>query len=115
MKKSDYLLLRPSSIEGVGVHTDIDFAAGEMIPVWREGDYKVIENPQGRERWMCENYCIQEGETFHCPANFNAMSLGWYLNHADEPNATMKDDQCIALREIRAGEEITIDYSVIYY
>jgi SET domain len=115
MDKTNYLVLRPSAIEGVGVVAECEFVVGEVIPVWVEDDYKLIVNPLGRELEMCGNYCIPEGDSYHCPKNFNAMSIGWYLNHADEPNATMKDDVCIAIKEIHPGEEVTIDYSVLYY
>ena len=38
------------------------------------------------------------------------MSLGWYLNDAVKPNLEHKDYVYRARREIRAGEELTIDY-----
>ncbi|HEV2250545.1 MAG TPA: SET domain-containing protein [Candidatus Limnocylindria bacterium] len=38
-----------------------------------------------------------------------------YLNHACEPNAVSTDQTVMALRDIAAGEEITIDYRLNAY
>ncbi len=40
------------------------------------------------------------------------MPIGWYLNHAKVPNASRdKSYRWYASRDIKAGEEITIDYN----
>jgi len=39
-------------------------------------------------------------------------SVGWYLNHSDRPNCTydISTREVRAMRRIRRGEELTIDY-----
>ena len=39
-------------------------------------------------------------------------SFGRYLNHSCKPNAITKGRQVIAIRDIKANEEVTIDYSI---
>jgi hypothetical protein len=39
------------------------------------------------------------------------MWIGWYLNHSGSPNSDEREEECYyAVRDIAAGEEITIDY-----
>jgi hypothetical protein len=58
------------------------------------------------------DYCIDRGDELICPKDFGHMHVGWYLNHSSSPNAYPDDDyKWHALRDIKAGEEITIDYN----
>ena len=41
------------------------------------------------------------------------MSVIRYLNHSKTPNAYHKNYNYYALRDIKAGEEITIDYNTL--
>ena len=46
------------------------------------------------------------------PADFNQITMGWYLNHSDHPNVVVRDDLQFSTRTpIAAGEELTADYS----
>ncbi len=39
-------------------------------------------------------------------------SFGWYLNHSCDPNCYVKGkNQIVSIRDVKANEEITIDYS----
>jgi SET domain-containing protein len=42
-------------------------------------------------------------------------SPGCYVNHSCEPNVEEKDRAGYALKEVKKGEEITIDYDKIAY
>jgi len=42
--------------------------------------------------------------------DFARMSIGWYLNHSDSPNAYYANSSYYAARNIKAGEEVTVDY-----
>ena len=46
------------------------------------------------------------------PLDFLRISTGWYMNHAADPNLGSDDGDVTyhALRDIAAGEELTIDY-----
>jgi SET domain-containing protein len=41
------------------------------------------------------------------------MSIGWYLNHSDQPNAAHRRYVYFALKAIRKGEEVTMDYRTL--
>ena len=58
-----------------------------------------------------EHYCIDRGEKLACPKDFGCMEIGWYLNHSKSPNAFHRNYNYYALRDIKAGEEIVIDYN----
>ena len=48
-----------------------------------------------------------------CPNDFSHMSIGWYLNHSSNPNAEHKNYVYYSIRDIKAGEEILIDYNTL--
>ena len=61
------------------------------------------------------DFAIRRGDELGCPANFNLLTVGWYVNEpaaGDEPNliATTGFD-LVASRDIEPGEERTIRYS----
>jgi Proteins containing SET domain len=43
--------------------------------------------------------------------DFHRMSIGWYTNHSKQPNVETRTWK--ALRDIKKGEEITIDYDAL--
>ena len=63
---------------------------------------------------MFIQYCLDRGDTLICPKDFGCMEIGWYLNHSKTPNAYHDDDyNYYASNDIKAGEEITIDYNLL--
>jgi len=65
----------------------------------------------GEHRKLYDDFCIKRGEWYGCPRNFNLMTPAWYLNHSSTPNvASDKSYRFYALRDIRTGEELTVDY-----
>ncbi len=59
---------------------------------------------------FCLVYGVEREEYCCVPQSFTKMEMGWYLNHSDTPNAG-RNDGWRALRDIEAGEELTISYS----
>ncbi len=104
------IVLRPSTIHGVGVFTTRALRKGEVVELFRRGDYRFVENPKGDELRMCRHFCVRDEDGYHCPKNWNRMSVGWYLNDSDEPNLEHENYVYRARRKIRAGEELLIDY-----
>lgn len=91
--------------KGLGVFALRDFTRGELIFRRRHG--RVVANrdmaalSEDDQRHLCE----LDWET-------SAVLLppGCYLNHSCEPNAMRHGVNVYAWRDIRRGEEITIDY-----
>lgn len=102
------LILRPSAIHGVGVFTTRKIKLGDRFRLFARKDYAF--------RMVCSateaRYCIRDKAGFHAPADFLRMSVGWHLNHSKKPNTevNVRVNYGRALRDIKAGEELTIDY-----
>ena len=46
-----------------------------------------------------------------CPSNFNRLTMSWYLNESKNPNVRCdKSYNFWTLRNVKAGEELTVDY-----
>ncbi|MBS1515018.1 MAG: SET domain-containing protein-lysine N-methyltransferase [Bacteroidetes bacterium] len=107
--------LRPSPIHGVGVFAVVDIKQGELLDLFEAGDdhfipFEQVAASKFPEK-IIEKYSIMGDEGYSGPKNFHRMSIGWYLNHSDTPNAYCTEDyHFYALREIAADEEITVDY-----
>jgi hypothetical protein len=62
-------------------------------------------------RALYEDFGMVSGDKLGVPKNLNRLSVGWYVNHCDEPNLVAGDDgRFRSLRRIRMGEELTADY-----
>jgi hypothetical protein len=117
-----YTRLRTSKIDGVAKKGGVGvfaireipegtniFAsdAGEMI----EQDPKILDGLDPELRRLYEDFCVFKKGKLLCPRNFNNLTVGWYLNHSEEPNARCDNEyNFIAIRHIQAGEEITANY-----
>ncbi|MBI3631977.1 MAG: SET domain-containing protein [Candidatus Vogelbacteria bacterium] len=109
--------LEPSPVHGVGVFTHHFILKGTYLPLFAENDYKFRHTAQTsyRERKFLERYGIKERKLgYHGSADFNRMSVGWYLNHSKTPNVGHKNFRYYALRDIHPREEILIDYATLY-
>lgn len=63
-----------------------------------------------------EIFCYYDDEAVFIPAiGMNSMNMAIYLNHSKEPNVRYrKNGQLKALKAIRAGEELFLDYDQSY-
>ena len=73
-------------------------------------DFEQIEDPAIRQMYF--DFCPVVDGFLIAPADFNQITMGWYLNHSDRPNVVVRDDLHFSTRtRIAAGEELTADYS----
>ena len=112
------LRLKPSTIEGVGVFTDYAIRKGADLEgaLFAKDDFRFWKRGQttARERKLLKRYAaIITPEGFHGPKNLNQMSIGWYLNHSKTPNVGHINWFYIALRDIKPGEELVMDYDTL--
>ena len=105
------LRLAPSPIHGVGVFALRDIPQGQRLYADQlPGLYKIPYSSFGKlfpevrqevlERWPQ----VVNGSKFIYPHT----RMQAYMNHSDDPNYDATTDT--ALRDIRAGEEVTEDY-----
>ena len=105
-------ILSPSTIHGVGVFATHDIEQGTKLRLFARSEKvkfvgKKPKAPFGNYYVPC--LCGRYGR----PVDFGRMSIGWYLNHSDSPNAARSEYKYYALRDIKTGEEITIDYRTL--
>lgn len=91
------------------------FAVFAAEPIARA---EVVLGVVGREVARPERHSIQTGWQTHLvgpdmlPPDMAVAEYGWrFLNHSCEPNAYLKGDTLVALRELPEGAEITFDYN----
>lgn len=119
-----WVMLRPSSIEGIGVFAIRDIPRGcrdmfgkpDAADEWITVPKEEIENLPAHARFLVGNYCLYDEENYFIPAHgFKKMDVSLFLNHSDNPNIiSINDgDHFEATRDIREGEELLIDYGGI--
>ena len=108
------LVMRMSPIHGIGTFATHDIDAGELLMMVTGGLIVRVDDKQPdslqlaaemyNQETLAENVFIVTPKLFH-----------YYINHSCEPNAIdisrrANSTQYVALRQIRANEEVTADY-----
>jgi len=115
-----YARLKPSKLHGVGVFAIRDIPKGtNLFPgddsklSWKKRSALKLNMLPPEIKKLYNQFCLikDKGETYGCPSSFNLMTVSWYLNHSKNPNVGCDEDyNFFALRDIKAGEELTADY-----
>ena len=117
-----YVMLRPSPVHGVGVFAVKDIPKGQRgifsndKSEWLKIPRAEINELPGHSRLIVENYCLFDDEYYYVPEyGFKMVDLAVCLNHDNNPNiiSINEGEDFEALRDIRAGEELLIDYGEI--
>jgi len=104
---------RPSAIEGRGLVATAPIAAGELVAV--KGGHLVGTATLHTLDERLQNTEIQIAEGLHLVAmsdeEYEPVML--FVNHSCEPNVGIAGNiVLVAMRDIAAGEELTIDYAM---
>ncbi len=106
-------VLKPAE-HGIGVFAAHDIASETYLRIFgsetEKNPVSVVRNKKDVPDFF-RQYCVDEGEILYCPKDFGCMEVGWHLNHSKTPNAYHRNFEYYALRDIKEGEEITIDYN----
>jgi SET domain-containing protein len=124
LSSNTYVMLKPSPIEGIGVFAIADIPKGcrtifgkpDAADEWITITKKEIESLPAHIQFLVGNYCLYDAEHYFVPAHgFKKMDLALFINHADTPNIiSINDgDYFEAIRDIKAGEELLVDYGEI--
>jgi SET domain-containing protein len=99
------IIVKDAGDKGKGVFALRGFKPGEFIfrrrhgQIVRNQDIALLSDED--QRHLCE---------LDWESNAVLLPPGCYLNHSCEPNAMRKGTYVYAWRDIRQGEEITVDY-----
>lgn len=115
-KTTEFSFILKPATHGIGVFAVHDIKAEAYLRIF--GGKATSPDSSTRKKEdvpdFFRQYCIiDEGDTLACPKDFGCMEVGWYLNHSKMPNAYHRNYDYYALRDIKAGEEITIDYNTL--
>lgn len=127
LKYDTYVRLRPSPLQGVGVFAIKDIPKGvNPFKMANKPKYNSIKctasdlkHVDPFVKKMIEDFIEPEGTSYHIPENgLNSLDLTFYLNHGDNNNLGVVDDEeendayssFVTLRAIKKGEELLINY-----
>jgi uncharacterized protein len=106
------VIVRDSGIEGLGVFARVDFSPGDAVLTIDDSYVVDNEHPVAPDEKRHCDY-LQGGKTVWMQVPER------HINHSCDPNVFVRTfdgiRHVLALREIRAGEEITYDYCVNGY
>jgi SET domain-containing protein len=109
-------LLKPSE-HGIGVFAAHYINKGAHLKLFGLEDtlaLRSLERDKDSVPEIFQQYCINRGDKLICPKDFTTMPVGWYLNHSTDPNTFRDDDyKWYASTDIKAGEEILINYNLL--
>lgn len=117
-----WVRLGVSAIDGIGVFAirpipkGTDIFANDKVPlVWVSRSELDTAGLSEAQRALYHDFGIQRRDRIGCPANFNNLTPGWYLNEPpDGGRANVAADSHFAFtasRDIAEGEELTINYA----
>lgn len=122
LKNNTFVVLRPSPVQGIGVFTLVDLPKGQRglfssdKSEWHKVSKKEVEQLPEHSRFLVENHCLYDEDHYYIPEyGFKMIDPVIYLNHADVPNilSINEGEDFETIREIKAGEELFIDYGEI--
>jgi len=108
------LVVGNSKIDGKGVFATKDIKEGEVVTIWG-GIVVTIDEFKAGKGMPHTNVGIDEGIFLAEPPDIDPDNMGVdeYTNHSCDPNLWLQDEiTLIAKRDIKAGEELTMDYAV---
>jgi SET domain-containing protein len=122
LQHDTYIMLRSSPVHGIGVFAIKDIPKGcrtifsKDVGEWIKLSIAEVEQLPHYSRNHIETYCLFDEENYFVPDyGFKLMDLVLYLNHSAEPNIVSlnEGEQFEALRNIKAGEELLVNYETI--
>lgn len=123
LAKDVYCRLGVSKIQGIGVFAirDIPKGTDPFVGSFRLSyvsisDDELKKNHPEVKKMLGAFFIKEKGKVLVPKCGLNGMDISFYLNHSDQPNiiADLEKDRFIAMRDIRAGKELTTDYNLYY-
>ncbi len=122
LQSQTYVMIKPSPLHGIGVFAIRDISKGtkdifsEGFGDWIKVSKEEVDALPIHSRELIENHCLFDEDSYFIPEyGFKLVDLVIYLNHSETPNVKSLNDgeQFEALVDIKAGEELLVDYGTI--
>jgi SET domain len=125
LSEHTYVMLKPSATAGTGVIAlrDIPKGCREMFSKPDPNDKWItltkdeVDELPFHAKFLVENYCLfDDAYNYFVPGRgFKKLDLSHFINHSDTPNiiSIEEGEYFEAVRDIKAGEELFIDYGTI--
>ena len=122
LQSQTYVMIKPSPLHGIGVFAIRDIPKGtkdifsEGFGDWIKVSKDEVDALPSHSRELIENHCLFDEDSYFIPEyGFKLVDLVIYLNHSATPNVLSLNDgeQFEALVDIKAGEELLVDYGTI--
>ncbi len=124
LASNTFVMLKPSPIAGIGVFaiTDIPkgcrnmFSPPNIKDKWVTLSKKEVAALPKHAQFIIGNYCLYDDSNYFVPDyGFKKIDLSLFLNHSDKANVVSINDGDYfeAIREIKIGEELLVDYGEI--
>jgi SET domain-containing protein len=122
LQSQTYVMIKPSPLHGIGVFAIRDIPKGtkdifsEGFGDWIKVSKEEVDALPMHSRELIENHCLFDEDSYFIPEyGFKLVDLVIYLNHSETPNVKSLNDgeQFEALVDIKAGEELLVDYATI--
>lgn len=120
LQRETFITLKPSTIHGIGVFALCDIPKGcrdifsKGVGNWIKLSIDDVEKLPDHSKNLVETYCLFDEDHYYVPDyGFKVMDMVNYLNHSSQPNVCSVNDgeQYEALRDIKAGEELLVNYN----
>jgi SET domain-containing protein len=102
--------IQESKIHGLGLFTEEDLEEGLIIGSLNKFDIQIpINEVDIKDIYFFDFYFSKQGEVYQ--TYFDNMR---FMNHSNTPNCIdLKNGDCVTLKKIKKGEELTCDYHLI--
>jgi len=103
----------PSTIQGLGIFAVEDISKDEIVIV-KAGHLLTLQQVKILHSDIHPELQVAD-DLFVCPSNDSEVEDSMaYINHSCNPNVGMRGDiVSVAMRDVKAGEELVIDYGMI--
>lgn len=122
LQQETYAALQPSPLHGIGVFAVRDIPEGcrdvfsKETGEWILLSFEEVEKLPLHSKNFVETYYLYDEQHYFIPSHgCKVMDMASYLNHSNTPNLVSIEDGLYfeATRNIKAGEELLIDYGSI--
>lgn len=103
----------PSKIQGIGIFAIEDIAKDEIVIV-KAGHLLTLNQVEALRSDLHPELQVAD-DLFVCPSSESEIEDSMaYINHSCDPNVGMRGDiVSVAMRDIKAGEELVADYGMV--